>query len=266
MMNNSFKIHVERSVSLESLDQGSQHAPVSQGKRIDDGQFDDAPPNDEHTNALKAGPISSGQSPPCKPSLNNEVVTRTPTNQTPKSDLKKGEFRSVSPLNDAIRTGQDTNIVLEEQVSPTDVLCGRGGGTNNHAGNKYFRILVSRYRPDYVIAKKAQKSQIARRIVEEIRSRAAENPCGGRGGRFLKRNIGSNTWYDIGNKRATEKTSQALREGLANKMRQAMMATGVSSFSQYPNESYEMNSPPDSVVVYHQYQYYHAMKRRRLGA
>lgn len=262
MMINSSKSHVERSVSI---DQRSQHVPVSQGKRTDDGQFDDAP-NEEHTNSLKAGPISSGESLTYKPSLNKKVLTGTPTNQTPMSDLRNGELRNVSPRNDTVRPGQDMKIISEEQVSPTDVLCGRGGGTNNHPGNKYFRILVSRYRPEYVIAKKAQKSQIARRIVEEIRSRAAENLSGGR---FLKRNIGNNTWYDIGNKRATEKTSQALREGLANKMRQAMMANGISSFTQVPNESYEsyqMNSPPASVAGYHQYQYYHAMKKRRVGA
>ncbi len=90
-------------------------------------------------------------------------------------------------------------------IGSNDVLCGRGGATNNHPGNKRFRSIVIDYMPAYLLARKKEKATIARRIVDQIK----EN-----GGRFLKRSDGSNTWIEVSDKKATEKTSQALREGL----------------------------------------------------
>jgi hypothetical protein len=77
--------------------------------------------------------------------------------------------------------------------------------TNNHAGNKRFRDIISLHRPDYVRAIKIEKPNVARRIVAAIRG---GNPPG----RFLKRNGDDLMWYDVGNRHATEKTSQGLRE------------------------------------------------------
>jgi len=87
------------------------------------------------------------------------------------------------------------------------VLFGRGGATNNHVGNRCFRQLVACNQSHYLLAKKRDKKLIARSIVDNIRKR---------GGRFLKREVksGSNHWVDVGDKKASEKTSQALREGL----------------------------------------------------
>ena len=92
-----------------------------------------------------------------------------------------------------------------ENPSEFDVLFGRGGMTNNHPGNRRFRDIISLHRPDYVRAIKIEKPNVARRIVAAIRG---GNPPG----RFLKRNPRDLKWYDVGNKHATEKTSQALRE------------------------------------------------------
>lgn len=86
-----------------------------------------------------------------------------------------------------------------------DVLFGRGGMTNSHAGNKRFRDIISLHRPDYVRAAKIQKPNVARRIVAAIRG--SDPP-----GRFMKRNPTDLMWYDVGNRHAAEKTSQALRE------------------------------------------------------
>lgn len=87
----------------------------------------------------------------------------------------------------------------------SDILCGRGGLTNHHKGNKRFRDIVALHRPDYVRAPKIQKPSVARVIVRAIRN-------GDPPGRFLRRDNKSGLWYDIGDKRAAEKTSQALRE------------------------------------------------------
>ena len=60
-------------------------------------------------------------------------------------------------------------------------------------------------------SRKADKIKIARSLVKSIRS---QNPPG----RFLKKNPNSGLWHDIGDKRAIEKISQALREGQRNIM------------------------------------------------
>ncbi len=73
-------------------------------------------------------------------------------------------------------------------------------------------------------SRKRDKSTIAKTIVAQIRNL---------NGRFLKMD-GENTsgdpsatvWVDVGDKRATEKTSQALREGLSGKMRDIVHQSG----------------------------------------
>lgn len=92
-----------------------------------------------------------------------------------------------------------------DEPTEFDVLFGRGGMTNNHAGNRRFRDIISLHRPDYVRAIKIEKPNVARRIVAAIRG-------GSPPGRFLRKNPKDLKWYDVGNKQATEKTSQALRE------------------------------------------------------
>lgn len=101
------------------------------------------------------------------------------------------------------------------QVLSNDVLLGRGGETNNHTGNKRYRELVKACQPAYLLAKRREKPRIAKGIVLAVRKV---------GGRFLKKDD-SNSWKDVGNTRAREKTSQALREG-APEMRSHMTANG----------------------------------------
>lgn len=92
---------------------------------------------------------------------------------------------------------------LVQKVEPTDVLCGRGGETNHHPGNVQYRLLVKAFQPLYVSAKRRDKPLIAQCIVYSVRQV---------GGRFLKR-ASDKEWKDVGNTKAREKTSQALREG-----------------------------------------------------
>lgn len=100
------------------------------------------------------------------------------------------------------------NYPLKEIPSPHphDVLCGRGGGTNNHVGNSHWRMLVAANKQLYVTLPKRQKMLLSRSIVNAVRS---QNPPG----RFLQKDAKSELWYDVGDQRAQEKTSQALREG-----------------------------------------------------
>merc|ERR1712157_634344 len=57
----------------------------------------------------------------------------------------------------------------------------------------------------YRSCQKAEKIKVSQRIVNAIRS---QNPPG----RFLELDSIKGAWHDIGDKRALEKTSQALRE------------------------------------------------------
>ena len=60
-------------------------------------------------------------------------------------------------------------------------------------------------KPIYTTCLKTEKLKISRSIVAAIREKK---------GRFLEKDAATGTWYDIGDKKAVEKTSQALREGL----------------------------------------------------
>ena len=94
-----------------------------------------------------------------------------------------------------------TNITTPH---PHDVLCGRGGYINNHEGNKNWRRLVAANKELYVALPKYQKQLLSQSIVHAVRS---QNPPG----RFLLKNS-SGLWNEIGEQKAYDKTSQALRE------------------------------------------------------
>ena len=92
------------------------------------------------------------------------------------------------------------------KVHNHDVLSGRGGNINVHAGNKYFRSLVATLKTEYVATPKPSKPMFAKLVVKQIRGL---NPPG----RFLKKDSSSGLWNDVGEKKALDKTRQALREG-----------------------------------------------------
>jgi hypothetical protein len=105
-------------------------------------------------------------------------------------------------------------VISERGIGPVrtpnvnDVLSGRGGRVNAHAGNMQFRELVARRKKGYLstATKKLDKAHIAADIVYSIRRMTPP-------GRFLKEEAdGSGVWWDIGDTRAFKKVGQALRE------------------------------------------------------
>lgn len=92
-----------------------------------------------------------------------------------------------------------------------DILSGRGGATNVHAGNKFFRNLINAHRDQYLRARKNDKPNISRTIVSAIRRRQ---------GRFLRKDKKTGLWFEIGDDLAREKTSQALRQRAPDYRRQ----------------------------------------------
>ena len=73
-------------------------------------------------------------------------------------------------------------------------------------GNELFRQMVNQKKRLYLNSCKRDKPSVSRGIVQSIRNL---NPPG----RFLQRDEQTGLWYDIGDQKAREKTSQALREG-----------------------------------------------------
>jgi hypothetical protein len=108
--------------------------------------------------------------------------------------------------------------VMKDIAEPreTDVLCGRGGAALRHAGNQTYRRLVNLNKGLYITCMKTEKLKISRSIVAAIREQK---------GRFLERDAKRGVWFDIGDKKAVEKTSQALREGQP-KLRKKMVEMG----------------------------------------
>ena len=96
---------------------------------------------------------------------------------------------------------------LEDIDKPfdTDVMCGRGRGTNFHKGNIRFREMVEGRKEEYRESTRIEKPLVSLNIVRKWR---AQSPPG----RFLKLNKKTGKWHDVGDEKAREKTSQALRE------------------------------------------------------
>ncbi len=77
---------------------------------------------------------------------------------------------------------------------PRDVLCGRGISCHEHQGNKLLRQLIDRNLRRYAIAdSKSDKSSILREIIRSILQE---------GGRFLKKDSETESYYEAGMKAA----------------------------------------------------------------
>ena len=88
-----------------------------------------------------------------------------------------------------------------------DVVTGRGQGILRLPGNKKYIKLVSKNKRVYAKCHLHDKQKVSKGIVAAIREV---------GGGFLQYDKQSQTYHDIGDKKALIKTSQALREGLKN--------------------------------------------------
>eukprot|EP00751_Fragilariopsis_kerguelensis_P011767 CAMPEP_0170779546 /NCGR_PEP_ID=MMETSP0733-20121128/13045_1 /TAXON_ID=186038 /ORGANISM="Fragilariopsis kerguelensis, Strain L26-C5" /LENGTH=672 /DNA_ID=CAMNT_0011123169 /DNA_START=139 /DNA_END=2157 /DNA_ORIENTATION=- len=118
---------------------------------------------------------------------------------------------------------EDNAFSLYESNIPHnhDVLCGRGGQTNNHPGNGWFRKLVKSNRALYKTCPKHTKMLVAKAIVQAVQQ---QDPPG----RFMKLTNGDGTtpdsvWKSISYSLAVNKTSQALREKEAVGMKKIHM-------------------------------------------
>lgn len=152
---------------------------------------------DENDSAFESAPqpITANNATPRRPSSNNSNNNLAVILADPQAWLQAVGTLTIPKAPEGI----------VEKVEENDVLCGRGGESNHHSGNQQYRKLVKAFQPLYIASKRRYKPRIAQCIVYTIRSY---------GGRFLKRtNPRSSHFEDVGNTKAREKTSQALREG-----------------------------------------------------
>ena len=105
-------------------------------------------------------------------------------------------------------------------LRPSDVLCGRGSGPNDHPGNIAFRQIILSRKVDYMTAKaRTDKARIAQEIVDRV-----ERGCGAsEPGRFLRKmqaeelkergyDREDDVWVVADRATALEKAKQALRQ------------------------------------------------------
>ena len=119
-------------------------------------------------------------------------------------------------------------------VQDSDIICGRGGLSLKHPGNSAYRKIINLNKEIYATCPKSEKLRISKSIVNavrEINSRFLEREDGKTSHSLDETDAAGNpvTWRDIGDKRAIEKTSQALREGqpkLLKKMKEELDHTG----------------------------------------
>lgn len=94
--------------------------------------------------------------------------------------------------------------IPSSQITPKDVLFGRGKHHRSHSGNETMRKLSSGLRHVYdKCIDRDQKTDITRYIVDTIRHN---------GGRFLKYKKEDRRWYAVSDEEARQKVSHVMRD------------------------------------------------------
>jgi len=142
------------------------------------------------------------------PMMDATVPTSTPwehwTRNLINSTSSSIECNNIKPLQVKSTVGDDNKRLYIDQIHNLDVLCGRGGRSNHHFGNKVYRQVVSDMKMNYKsIDGKKGKTNLSRAIVDHVI---------GYGGRFVKKEDSTGNYYLLSHTEARRKTSQALRE------------------------------------------------------
>jgi hypothetical protein len=142
---------------------------------------------------------------------------------------------TVAPHETAIVPGSANGRVECIEPRDTDILCYRGACIRNHPGTTEYRDLVRHHQPRYCVCTEREKRNIAILIVVKLR---AQNR------RFLTKGA-DGIWFDIGDTKAVKKTSQALREGQAERRLMITKArTAAALPSQFPPTNAAPSGPP----------------------
>jgi hypothetical protein len=133
------------------------------------------------------------------------AVTKFKGKMAPNDEEKSGEEETK---NDEAGKEQVGGVVFEEEgaimeATDHDVISGRGAAVNLNPGNRRFRDLCFKRKPEFDAASHAAKRRIATEIV--VATKAAN-------GRFLKRKVDKGPWYEMSDEKALLKACQVMRD------------------------------------------------------
>jgi hypothetical protein len=141
-----------------------------------------------------------------------------------------------------------TNTTVSELL-PTDILCGKDKTYGKHPGNQVYRRLIEERAVLY--ANSGMSKQVKMGVTKEIVAQLETA-----GARFLRKTTGqqfhdNNTWEEISNQEARDKTSHALRfcakyHG-TQKKRLLLLPAVAASLSSSTSSSMTSNSRPKHV-------------------
>lgn len=141
------------------------------------------------------------------------------------------------------------------RINENDIICGRKGVALKHPGNLAYRKIVGLNKELYATCLKNEKLRISKSIVYAMREDL--------GGRFLEREDGKTSmslderdedgnpvvWRDIGDKKAVEKTSQALREGQPKLLKKLAMENRIRDVPPRPRSSHPRPAAATDLVA-----------------
>ena len=110
---------------------------------------------------------------------------------------------SISRMKNSAAESQPHNGHGITQPGNNDCLFGRDTWINNYPGNKRYQQIIEENRLIYQVISKNEKKTLRLKIVNDWRAQ---------GGRFLKLNSQTKMWEDIGDDKAQQYISLALRE------------------------------------------------------
>ena len=150
--------------------------------------------------------------PRAHPQQGLELLSRTSASIIPDDNSESsrgrqalGDASETSSLGSSAQSSKTSQRkVYIDTIRDADVLCGRGGRSNHHPGNKRYRHVVSEMKLTYKSTEaKSNKTDLSRAIVDHV--------CR-YGGRFIKKEETTGRYYVLTRGEARKKTSQALRE------------------------------------------------------
>lgn len=115
-------------------------------------------------------------------------------------------------------------LIAASDVKPVDVMMGRGGHNQSNKGNVWFLKRRLKYQPQYSSVSKTDKKKYSLALVRDVQEKI--------GGRFVQKIAkGKNKgmYYEISDKLARKKASQALRE--THLLDEHTMKPGTKKFS-----------------------------------
>jgi hypothetical protein len=132
---------------------------------------------------------------------NNEIPSLPPLN----TEVVSPRYSPVHLVPSSPSSTSSESTLSTTELTPNDVICGRGGKANSHPGNISFRSEALKLRSWYESSSKSEKYTISNMLVDYVKER---------GGRFLKRDAENpGQWLECDGNDVRKKASQALREG-----------------------------------------------------